>query len=204
MKRIVAWAAAAIFVAAPLLFWTVLNVRNDSFSAETAQQLLLYGRLCGLLAAIVFFFQLATMGPKRLLDAAVGKASLVKAHRKLGGFVAALVAAHIGLILKGRQMAFGDMDFAGFLKDPWGIAACVGILALVAVWVTAGMFVGKRLAFPKFRIWHKLAFVGILGVFVHQLTMGRDFTASPAFRIVWCVLLVLVCADLVRAKLAAK
>ena len=162
MKRIVAWAAAAIFVAAPLLFWTVLNVRNDSFSAETAQQLLLYGRLCGLLAAIVFFFQLATMGPKRLLDAAVGKASLVKAHRKLGGFVAALVAAHIGLILTGRQMAFGDMDFAGFLKDPWGIAACAGILALVAVWVMAGMFVGKRLAFPKFRIWHKLAFVGMI------------------------------------------
>lgn len=198
MKSLFAKIAAAIVVAAPFVFWIALNVKDGCFSADGPQQLLLWGRFCGLLAAVVFLFQFASMGQKRFLDSGFSKSRLVTGHRAFGGMVVLPVFLHIGLVLGGRQAAFGDMDFTGFLKDPFGIAACAGLAALLAVWATAFRFSHKKLPFPAFRKMHKLVYAVFLCLMAHPL-MGRDF-AHPSFKIAWIALAALVLAELFWSK----
>ncbi len=201
---ILALLGAVISGIAPWAYLTATGI--DGFSTDPGYALLIWGRLVGIIAMLGFLWQLLSMGRKRTTDA-LGKALVIKSHRKLGLATLILVLLHIGMIVAGRAISY-DQTIGEVITDfvcdqSWGTVTTLGMAILATVWVTSWLFVAKRLTYKPFSHIHKLAYLGILLIFGHQIMMGIDFVNSPAYIALWSTLLALPILDTIWCKLKA-
>lgn len=187
-------------------WWAVRAVQSGAFTGSTATQLLLYGRLAGLLMALCFFVLLLSMGKSRSLDIAFSKAAIVKNHRFLGLWVIfPLLVIHGGLVLYGRSVLY-DESFSSVVRQfftsiPWGLMTCVGLLVLLAILTFCHMFNAKKINFPTWHKTHSWVYLAILLLFFHQIFFGNDFVASRPFFYFWIICNAIIWLDVIIWKI---
>ncbi len=208
LKKWCGTVTAAGITAAVIVWWLIININSphgNQFEASGAVQMLVYGRLAGLLAGLSFVFLLVTMGKGRLSEKLFPKSWLVKIHRRLGGTVLFFVLLHFVLVFAAKSDLYDDSFFnlvSDFAADgKWGTAAVCGAVLLIAVLIFCLLFVLKKMKFQQFKPTHYLVYAVVILLFFHQIFYGFDFVNHKAFRIFWTVLAALALLDAVVWKI---
>lgn len=190
------------------VFRSVNAPSGNLFVGTLPEQLLLYGRLAGILTALLFLFLLLSNGRKRTLAFLFKPASLGKWHKWIGIGILVLLCVHAGLIFSGRALLYEDsfLTVAKHFFQPffWGGLTGTGVLVLLAVAGLSMLFLARKIKFPFWRFTHYFTYLAVFLLFWHQIFCGWDFTGSVSFRIFWILLFVLTLADVVFWKIRSR
>ncbi|MEU8230906.1 ferric reductase-like transmembrane domain-containing protein [Actinoplanes sp. NPDC048967] len=144
------------------------------------------GRLAALWSADLLLLQVLLMARIPLVERAFGQDTLTRWHRRTGFASFQLLLAHVVLATGSRAPV---RRFAAFVAgDPGMLLAVAALAALVLVVVTSVRAARRRLRYESWHLLHLYAYLGVALALPHELTAGRDFTASPAARAYWCAL----------------
>lgn len=207
VRLLLGWLIAGGLFATVLGWFFVLtagNARGNLFAGATATQLLVWGRLAGILAACGLLFLLLTMGKGRLLGWFFPQRILTRLHRWGGFVVGGLALAHFLLIFIGRSIAFEEpfgkvvWDFLG--NGNWGSVTFFGVLLMVLVLFFSALFLRKKMSSGAWKITHYFAYLVVLSLFFHQIFCGTEFAVSAGFRWFWTALFCLVVLEVALWK----
>jgi len=106
----VSFAALAVF-----FVFNIAGPAGNQFTASLPRQLVLYGRLAGILCALVFLSQFLMLNRKRCGGDPEVKAKLVRWHGVIGFSILGLLAVHVFLLFRGRAMIEGESFWAAFI-----------------------------------------------------------------------------------------
>ncbi|SFI77277.1 ferredoxin reductase family protein [Amycolatopsis sacchari] len=167
---------------------TDLFVLGHELSAP-AGPLTALGRLTGLYGALALVLQLVLISRLPWLESRLGLDRLTLWHRWTGFWVLWLVVAHVVFITLGYASQDGSPVLAEvgtlvFHTDDVLIATIAFVL-LLAVAATSARVARRRLRYESWHLVHLLAYLAVVLGFLHQVTVGQDFTGSPIGRVYW-------------------
>jgi len=172
------FAAPGLMMAASIATLSVFVVFNldgpagNQFTATLPQQLLLCGRLAGILGALLFLFQFLLMDRKRFAGDPVGKARMVKTHGIIGFSFLCLLAVHVVLVFLGKSMLSGEsfhVALGRFLGDGgWGSFVLLGFSAILVVLICCGLMVAGKIPLTFWRRTHFLIYAAVIPILGHQ------------------------------------
>jgi predicted ferric reductase len=167
--------------------------------------LLVAGRLAALLGVIGLLFQLMLIGRVKWLERRFGLDKLIRVHHLNGLFALGALGAHPILITAGHAMK-ARVSFWVQLNDfmASGSAlplAAAGWLLLFILGAASLGPVRRRMRYEHWYAIHLTAYVAMLLAFLHQTTLGRDFTRSHVLVTLWFGLYSFVAANLIVFRL---
>jgi predicted ferric reductase len=185
-------------------FWGWNHVHHpmgNQLTGDLIGQLLVYGRLAGLLAAFAILVQLLLVGRGRWMGRTFGLDRLTHLHHVVGFSLVGLLIAHPILLTFGHALQAGVRPWAQFLDfcRSWEdvLAAVIGLgILLAAVCFSVAVMV-KRIRYEVWYATHLTIYLALALAFGHQLSVGSDFTDNRWFRIYWFVLYVGVFGSLI-------
>ncbi|HKS46549.1 MAG TPA: ferric reductase-like transmembrane domain-containing protein [Amycolatopsis sp.] len=147
------------------------------------------GRLTGLYGALALVFQLVLVSRLPWLEARLGLDRLTGWHRWSGFWVLWLLLAHVVFITLGYSAQsnttflpqLGTIVFD--LDDT--LLAAIAFVLLILLGATSARMVRRRLRYENWHLVHICAYGVVVLAFLHQITIGRDFTNSQMGRIYW-------------------
>ncbi|WP_312867476.1 ferredoxin reductase family protein [Amycolatopsis pithecellobii] len=147
------------------------------------------GRLAGLYGALVLVLQLVLISRLPWLESRLGLDRLTQWHRWTGFWVLWLLVAHVVFITLGYAAQDGSPVLAEvgtlvFHTDDV-LLATIAFVLLVVVGVTSARAARRRLRYESWHLLHLLAYLAVVLGFLHQVSIGQDFTGSPAGRLYW-------------------
>jgi predicted ferric reductase len=147
------------------------------------------GLVSGLVSADLLLLQVLLMARIPVLERSYGQDGLARIHRRFGFWSLNLLLVHIALITLGEALAAGKGvidQFVAFVLEYPGVllaTAATGLLILVAV--TSIRRARRRLRYESWHLIHLYAYLGVGLSIPHELSAGRDFTASPLAAAYW-------------------
>ncbi|WP_412543382.1 ferric reductase-like transmembrane domain-containing protein [Longispora sp. K20-0274] len=175
------------------LFWAGLLLGPALWWADTravsgtAEWLTGAGRITGLTGGYVLLVQVVLMS--RVFDRWLDATMVSGWHRDLGGYLVAVLVAHVALITAGYAAA----DGTSLTAQTWTlltryedmIAAYAGFAVLLAVALLAVRPVRRWLRYELFYYTHLAAYVSLLLVYGHQFSTGAQLAHSGPARYWW-------------------
>jgi predicted ferric reductase len=156
------------------------------------------GQITALLGTYAALIQLVLMSRSPWLDQVFGMDRLAAWHRWLGFGTVVLLAGHGLFTTLGFALGDGRTVIAEFISlnttVPWILAASVSMMLFGLVAVTSVRAARRRLSRETWYFIHLYAYLAIALGFVHQLTVGSDFTNDAAARVYWIGLYATVAA----------
>lgn len=190
-----------------IVWWIVRNKNN--FSGTTATKLLLGGRICGIILALMLLYLLLQLGAKYFSERAVSKPKLFKIHRVAGAFIILpLLVGHIVFVIAGRAETYRESfidaawRFVTFL--PWGTITVAGGVILLTVLIFSYLFMMKKIKASLWRYTHYLVYPALILTVFHQFIIGNDFVVSRSFWWFWLAVNLLVGGMIVYSKIREK
>jgi predicted ferric reductase len=125
------------------------------------------GGLLGLLGFILLFFQYVHISRIKFIERGIGLDRLIAMHKPLGVFVLSLVTLHPVLIFISERIQ-GYSTPIGFIK-------IVGVIGLLAVWLTAGSAVIYGRINMRYESWkriHRIGYIILPLALFHSLFLG--------------------------------
>lgn len=185
----VQWLCA--LVALNVVWATDLFVLGHGFDGLTASGglLIALGRLTGLYGALALAVQLVLVARLPWLETRLGMDRLTAWHRWTGFWVLWLVLAHLVFITLGYAArdgspVLGELGTLVFDTEDVGKATVATVL-LVAVGVTSARLARRRMRYESWHAVHLATYLAVVLGFLHQVTLGQDFIASPVGRLYW-------------------
>ncbi len=150
------------------------------------------GRAFALTGIMIIIMQVALASRIKWIEKYFGFDMVLRFHRHIVVFGAALVIAHPILLAIG----VGGWDLITSMKLPWYILLGKGAMLLLVLNVaTASWQRGLKMKYEAWRILHDvMAVLLIAAVFIHSSFAGRDITHSSVLTVLW---IILPCAALV-------
>lgn len=195
MKRAlgVLFTGVQVSVVAGAWFWfQTRHPAGDLLAGDTAGRLLAWGRLAGLLAAVLILFLFVLVSRSRTADRIGGFDRLARFHHTLGFSLVALLVLHPALITLGyaRQANVnGLVQLTDFWMNWRGLAVATDGTALMAMalLVSTPLF-RSRLKYEEWLFSHLFLYGAFVLIFPHQVIAGNDFANHPVFRWYWYTL----------------
>lgn len=132
-----AWLAVTLPSYPPILLWLFGGAAASGFASPAAalRSVALLAALCGYVSFAVNLVLGARIPPVERLFGALDR--MYRFHRRLGAWVAALLAAHVVLITASVAIGSSSDAYALFLPDDWrvfsGVVAFAGFAAVLAL-----------------------------------------------------------------------
>jgi ferredoxin-NADP reductase/DMSO/TMAO reductase YedYZ heme-binding membrane subunit len=203
-RRLTGWDAgvlvAANAVAVIGLWWRQGGVGevHDLAGALTSAS-----RLTGLLGALLALVMLLLLARVPVLDG-LPLDRVAAWHRRTGAGCLALLVAHTLLVTAGYalQDRVGLGREAGELLGDYSgvLIATVGLGLLVALTLTSGRAVRRRIGHRAWHAVHVTAYAAVALAFSHQLATGHEFARQPVARAYWWALYACVAAAIVHVR----
>jgi predicted ferric reductase len=157
--------------------------------AEPGGLLTALGRLTGLYGALALVVQLVLVARLLWLESRLGMDRLTAWHRWSGFWVLWLVLAHLVFVTLGYaaqdgDTVLGELGTLVFGTEDVGLATIATVL-LVVVGVTSARRARRRLRYESWHAVHLLVYLAVVLGFLHQVSVGEDFTGSPVGRLYW-------------------
>ena len=157
--------------------------------ASTGEAVTAVGRVTGLLGAYLCLVALVLMARVPVLERAIGLVRLSTWHRYVGSTAVVLVLAHVAA----TAIGYGLVEETAPLHELWEmivglpgmITATVATVLLVAVGVSCGRAVRRRLPHGLWWVVHLTVYVAVVLGFAHQIETGDDFVGRPGAAAVW-------------------
>ncbi|UIJ63298.1 ferredoxin reductase family protein [Amycolatopsis acidiphila] len=150
------------------------------------------GRLTGLYGALALVLQLVLISRLPWLESRLGLDRLTLWHRWTGFWVLWLLVAHVVFIVLGYAGQDGSPVLAEMgtlvFHTQDVLLATIAFVLLVAVGVTSARAARRRLRYESWHLVHLLAYLAVVLGFLHQVTVGQDFTGAPLGRLYWWTL----------------
>lgn len=187
--KVVQWLGAV--VALNVMWATDLFVLGHGFDGLTAPGGLLtaLGRLTGLYGALALVVQVVLVARLPWLEARLGMDRLTAWHRWSGFWVLWLVIAHVVFITLGYAGQDGSpviAEVGTLVFDTEDVGkATIALVLLVAVGITSARRARRRLRYESWHVVHLGAYLAVVLGFLHQVSVGQDFTGSPLGRLYW-------------------
>jgi DMSO/TMAO reductase YedYZ heme-binding membrane subunit len=185
----VQWLCA--LVALNVMWVTDLFVLGHGFDGlDTGGGLLTaLGRLTGLYGALTLVVQLVLVARLPWLETRLGMDRLTVWHRWSGFWVLWLVLAHLVFVTLGyaaqdSSSVLGELGTLVFDTEDVGLAAIATVL-LVVVGLTSARRARRRLRYESWHAVHLVVYLAVLLGFLHQVSVGEDFTDSPVGTLYW-------------------
>jgi predicted ferric reductase len=173
---------------------------------STADALTSAGRLTALLGAYLALIAVLLLARVPPLERLVGFDRLTGWHRHAARWCLALLLAHTVLttagLTVGDRVSLGREASRLISQYPGVITATAGLLLLVAVAITSGVIVRRRLRYETWYFIHLYTYLAIALAFSHQIATGKDFVGDPAARAYWTALYLVTLGALVVFRLA--
>lgn len=193
VKKTLAWAFWAVNGLVVIGFWFA-GSGAQFFSAPFAEQLLIIGRLCGLLATFGALTQFVLMGRAGWLEPIFGLDRLAIFHRRNGITTLVLLLTHSVLIVTGYSLLSNNdlltQSVVLITSFPFVWLALVAEMLFVLTVGASIYIVRKHLKFETWYAVHLFNYLAITLVVWHQLANGRDLITIPFFREYWIALYV--------------
>lgn len=138
-----------------------------------AKALLRTGKMLGLAAATLLFFQLLLAGRLKVLDRVFSLPGLIRIHHLNAGVVLLIAALHPALVLTSEKKLLIPLELRY-----WPEWVGVGLLALIVIHYSLSQWRDAfRIKFHRWLLWHRCVGVFILGlVIVHILFVSETFS----------------------------
>ena len=178
-----------------VFYYWVLHNRGLVF-ASTAESMIAFGRLFGLLAAVTVLLQFFFMGRTPYLERVFGLDKLANIHHTNGKLSLVFILLHPVLLIYGFSRLSGVslysqlMDFLLHYEDV--AKALVGFILFIVVVGTSIYIVRKHLKYESWYFVHLLTYVAVGLSFGHQFSVGTDLLLSKIFYGYWVGLYVFV------------
>ncbi len=210
LRRRLALAGALFLVALPLgVFWAEVGGLSHYFSAQypPGQGAYIMMRAAGHLAFVLLFLQLVLGSNVRAIARWVGRPSLLRLHRALGGTTLAVALLHPILFLWARTLRSGLFEPLKVILPPPGdyyhnrlLLGAVCLYLLMAA-IAAAIY-GPRLLPRVWRRVHLLNYAAFFGLWLHAFSIGSE-TRHPVLVVLYGAMVVLVIAFGLRRLLGA-
>jgi predicted ferric reductase len=147
------------------------------------------GRLTGLYGALALVLQLVLIARMPWLETRLGMDRLTAWHRWSGFWVLWLLIAHVVFITLGYAGQDGspvisEIGTLVFETDDV-LKATVAMALLIVVGITSARRVRRRMQYETWHFVHLYAYLAVVLGFLHQVSVGQDFTNSPIGRFYW-------------------
>lgn len=123
------------------------------------------------------------------LERSVGQDTLVRWHRKVGGWPLVFAAVHIVTVTVGYAAPFGTglpQQFWQFIRNyPDVLMSLVGFGLLVMAAVSSIRAARRRMSYETWWVIHLYMYLGVALTVAHQVTTGATFIGHPSSRLVW-------------------
>ncbi|CCH27749.1 Oxidoreductase [Saccharothrix espanaensis DSM 44229] len=183
--KVVARTGLHAVLAANVVVVTALFVQ----SGQSANALILLGRLAGLYGALLMAFQLLLVARLPWLDRRLGMDRLTSWHRWVGFSLLVTLVAHAVLIVSGYaevtslppvdELVTMATTLEGVLR------AVVALLLILVVGGLSARFARRRMAYETWHFVHLYAYIAVFLAFSHQIGLGGTFTSSPVATAYW-------------------
>ena len=164
----------------------------SSAAATPSALVTTFGELSGMVAAYLVCAQVLLIARVPWFERAVGLDKLVLWHRTLGTTVVLLVVTHVASMIVGGELLDRSMPWTELISIlqnyPDMLAALLGTAAFIAVGLSSARLLRARLSYEVWYWLHLTTYVAIFLTFLHQLSAGTHFIASPVNRAVWLLL----------------
>jgi len=125
----------------------------------------------------------------------VGLDHMIAWHRRLGPIALMLIAAHVVLVTLGYAAAEATSYLGetwAFLTDfPWLLPATAGFALMLVAGITSWRTARRRMKYETWWVTHLYFYLAVALAFLHQLTLGQQFSSHPWARAIWIALYVL-------------
>lgn len=170
-----------IFLAVPVIFWLL------TLSSGLPWQVYLYdiSRVLALFGFVLVCFQYIWTSKIKWIEKGVGRANLIKTHRKLG--IAGLICIIIHpvlLVLSERLMGY---------STPMSLFKSIGIIALLIMLAASGAALFNNKFHLKYKTWkniHRANYAILPLGFIHSFFIGSDLL-NPVLKVLWLILAVI-------------
>jgi len=204
VKKIAIYLFFILNLAVIFYFWG-LGSGTLLFSGSTADALISFSRLTGLLAAFFVLLQVVLIVRVPWLESVFGLDKLSVIHHWNGLFSLIFILAHPVLIIFAssiflQQTFFGALKFITSSSDEL-LSALVAVIVFVAMVALSLIIIKKRLKYEVWYFTHLFTYLAIILAFGHQLELGGDFV-NQHFAAYWHVLYILTIGHLILFRLA--
>ncbi len=197
VKKVLAWAFWAANLAIIVGFWA--NGSGRLFAgAALGEQVLIFGRICGLLATFCALTQFVLMGRVGWLEPIFGLDRLAIFHRRNGVATLSLLLTHSFLVTLGYSLLRHVDIITQTLFQLGSVLVVLAVTAEALFVLTVGMsiyIVRKHLTFETWYAVHIFNYLAIVLVFWHQIFHGYDLVTQPVFMYYWIGLYVFTLAN---------
>ena len=184
-------------------FWAWDHINHplgNMLTGPVVGQYLAYGRLAGLMVALVILLQLLMIGRVAWIEQIFGLDQLSRIHHVTGFSLIIFLLAHPLLVTAGHAMQAEVglvAQFLDFIKT-WDdiLPALIGVVILLVAVMGSLAIVRRCVSFEAWHGLHFLLYLAIALIIGHQLVLGHDLTGNPLFLIYWCGLYLFVLGNL--------
>jgi len=163
------------------------------------------GRWTALLGTYGSLLVLLLVARIPLLERQVGLDQLVAWHRRLGPAVLVLIAAHVVLVTAG----YASSEAVTYLSEswifistyPWLLPALAGFTLMVIAGLSSWRVARRRMRYETWWVTHLYFYLAIALAFVHQITLGQQFSAHAWARWTWIGMYVITGGALIVYRL---
>jgi len=162
----------------PLFFWALAIVPGLPRSVYLYE----FGRLLGLMAFVLVFFQFLLSSKIKAFERGIGLDTLLRIHKACGILALILAIAHPASIVISEKLQGYESPF-GFLK-------AIGVFTLIILCGTvcvAGLYHKIRLSYDQWKRIHTTAYVLFPLAFIHSFFLGSSLQKAP-LKIFWLIL----------------
>ncbi len=174
-------------------FWWIGSGRF--IGSSTADTLIIFGRLFGLLAVYFILMQFVLIGRSPLLEPYVGLDKLARLHKTNGKIAFSFIFLHPLFIILGysmhSQISLIDQIKDLFINYPYANLAMIAFLIFCTTVGTSLYIVRNRLKYETWYFIHLLTYLAVSLAFFHQITLGADFS-NKSFPVFWYLLYTLI------------
>jgi predicted ferric reductase len=171
-----------------------LFIMGHGLSGLSAPGVLLtaLGRLTGLYGALALVLQLVLIARLPWLETRLGMDRLTVWHRWSGFWVLWLLLAHVVFVTlgyAGQDRSPVLLEFEALVLDTRDVLkATVALALLIGVGITSARAARRRMRYETWHFLHLYAYLAVVLGFLHQVTVGQDFTSAPIGRLYWWTL----------------
>jgi predicted ferric reductase len=158
------------------------------------------GEIAALYGTYLVLVQLVLMSRSPWLDQVFGQDRIIAAHRWVGFGAIWLLVAHFIFTTIGFGMADGSGPVAELFSllgtYPFVLWSAAGLAIFVVVGITSVRAVRRRASYETWYVIHLYTYLAIALAFLHQLTVGIDFSTDRVAQAYWIGLYVLALGSL--------
>ncbi|MBF0544400.1 MAG: ferric reductase-like transmembrane domain-containing protein [Candidatus Riflebacteria bacterium] len=173
----------------PVFFWKMNH--NSLTSLDSGALSLAFGRLAGLSAAVLLFWQIVFISRAKFIEGKFGLDRLTKYHHSIGFVILFFLILHVTLITFGLSR---DTDstlmeqFQDFWKSWEGLqGAMIGFVLFATATLFSINALRAKFSYERWHLSHLVAYFGIALSFSHQVENGKDFVQQSGLSIYWYV-----------------